>query len=464
MLRVGGLLGGVVAMSLCAGAAFGAGTKSIVPMPYNANPDVGLTVTATPSEARIGEMVEICYSALRAGHVTLWDIGTSGRVARLFPNAYSGRLEATRVDGGGVRQCKGSEGDAFQFRVDGPVGQNDLYMVWTATPESQPRATGFDNSDAMLKVFATMRDKAPDQWASEKTSFNIVGPNGAVAPTMPPAQNYGASFPGRTQAQAGGRVFILAMGSNVTPLTKSNQDAKMFVDSYRRLFSVPDDNIRLISNVRREQFKRGFEWLRSRATVDDFVVIYYSGHGAYIADDDGDEADGKDEAFVTYDVQGKTRLAASDVVRDDEFAEWVGDLRTSNVLSVIDACHSGGLSRGIGDTFIGATPKFFHNADLIERPGTGVSKGLTLGSRTVARHEPKGVMIAAAREDQSALEGEEGSLFTLALLRSLASEQRGTMTDAVRTASDAVQADTKSRQIPVVTGTAKLLDSITFKR
>jgi metacaspase-1 len=63
-------------------------------------------------------------------------------------------------------------------------------------------------------------------------------------------------------------------------------------------------------------------------------VFHFSGHGTQVADRDGDEVDGKDEAFLTSD---------GDLIKDDEIKQYLVDKLhpDSKCLIIIDACHSG---------------------------------------------------------------------------------------------------------------------------
>lgn len=79
----------------------------------------------------------------------------------------------------------------------------------------------------------------------------------------------------------------------------------------------------------------------------DRVFLYYSGHGSYLPDDDGDEkksekGDGWDETIVPYDV-GKKGLG---MIRDDQFAKWIAELAGRRIVMIFDSCHSGTISRG----------------------------------------------------------------------------------------------------------------------
>lgn len=79
----------------------------------------------------------------------------------------------------------------------------------------------------------------------------------------------------------------------------------------------------------------------SQCGPDDCFVFYYAGHGANLPDQDGDEDDGRDEAFCLVDQHGQTSPQCW--LRDDDFAELVTSSvhSNTNVLIVADCCHSG---------------------------------------------------------------------------------------------------------------------------
>jgi len=91
--------------------------------------------------------------------------------------------------------------------------------------------------------------------------------------------------------------------------------------------------------------REGLGWLRRGASVDDLVVIHFSGHGYQGADDGADEIDGVDEFFILHD----TRAAAKDdtALRDDEFGRFLDRIASNHVLVFFDSCYSGGLSRSL---------------------------------------------------------------------------------------------------------------------
>lgn len=86
---------------------------------------------------------------------------------------------------------------------------------------------------------------------------------------------------------------------------------------------------------------KGFKTVVGGAKKGDVVVITFSGHGTYVPDLNGDEADGLDEALCPYDLQ--TRGAA---FLDDEIHE-IFAARAPGVRLVLlsDSCHSGTVTR-----------------------------------------------------------------------------------------------------------------------
>jgi hypothetical protein len=69
----------------------------------------------------------------------------------------------------------------------------------------------------------------------------------------------------------------------------------------------------------------------------EYVWIHYSGHGSYVRDTSGDEADGKDECLVPLDFQ------TAGMITDDTITSLLGRFarKTTKVVCVMDSCHSG---------------------------------------------------------------------------------------------------------------------------
>ncbi|MGD8399116.1 MAG: caspase family protein [Anaerolineae bacterium] len=79
----------------------------------------------------------------------------------------------------------------------------------------------------------------------------------------------------------------------------------------------------------------------------DVVFIYYSGHGSYVPDEDGDEEDRYDETLVPCNSGPEHE---NDII-DDEISDLLERLaaRTQNINLIIDSCHSGTVTRAMMD-------------------------------------------------------------------------------------------------------------------
>jgi len=94
------------------------------------------------------------------------------------------------------------------------------------------------------------------------------------------------------------------------------------------------------------------------------AVLFYTGHGSQVRDQDGDEPDGRDETWVT--VQSSIEEGAFDV-RDDDLAAFRLAIAATGAEFVMinEACHSETLHRGPGSRSM-----------LRPRPGPGPSEPL----------------------------------------------------------------------------------------
>ena len=78
------------------------------------------------------------------------------------------------------------------------------------------------------------------------------------------------------------------------------------------------------------------------------LLFAWSSHGTQMTDTSGDEPDGKDEAFVPYDIAEKAGdWDPARIITDDEFHDLFSQLPANLLLEVyLDTCHSGSGLRG----------------------------------------------------------------------------------------------------------------------
>jgi metacaspase-1 len=109
----------------------------------------------------------------------------------------------------------------------------------------------------------------------------------------------------------------------------------------------------------KEGFTASFRKLRSQVHPGDFVYIHFSTHGQQLEDLNGDETDHMDEAIALYDARTRSSddYKGQNHLTDDEFGTMIEQLRKDlgkkgDILVMVDACHSGSISRGADSSII----------------------------------------------------------------------------------------------------------------
>jgi hypothetical protein len=237
------------------------------------------------------------------------------------------------------------------------------------------------------------------------------------------------------------------------PLLAANKALLIGATKYQSSeYDLPGINLDLIE-MRRVARKLGFEeknistltgkdvtlknlkqkfsgFLSEGVSPSDSVLVYYSGHGVQVPDKNGDEEDGADEAIALYDLKASFdsdgALNWSGVLADDDFSELLKDVVSENIIVIVDACHSGTVTRSYTRS-IGAETRAYGDQQFAVK-SLGVPRGVSKSGRVsgFASGGARGVITLSASQDhQRALASKKGSLFTLALAESL-DQQRGT--------------------------------------
>ena len=153
--------------------------------------------------------------------------------------------------------------------------------------------------------------------------------------------------PSSEMEESMGEVWALLVGINryahVESLRFAEADATAFHRLLRDRCKVPEDHIRLL--IGREAtlaaLRAGLEWLSQVAEAGDTVLFYFSGHGSFVQDKNGDEEDGFDECLVPFDA-ALNRLSETTLL-DDELVGWANGLGTKRVVLILDVAHGGGF-------------------------------------------------------------------------------------------------------------------------
>jgi len=95
-------------------------------------------------------------------------------------------------------------------------------------------------------------------------------------------------------------------------------------------------------------------WMDPLEDENTVVVIFFSGHGMYAPDEDGDEADSYDEFIVPHEIDWdpvEMRWLHAMAVSDDELKSWLNVLESRHIAILVDSCFSGGMI----ETSVGGT-------------------------------------------------------------------------------------------------------------
>ena len=92
----------------------------------------------------------------------------------------------------------------------------------------------------------------------------------------------------------------------------------------------------------KKAIQAGIKALVRDSKKGDVAVLHYSGHGSNVPDDNGDEADGRDEILCPTDLNW------DDPLRDDWLRSTFDGLKTGvSFTAIMDCCHSGTNTRAI---------------------------------------------------------------------------------------------------------------------
>ncbi len=206
-------------------------------------------------------------------------------------------------------------------------------------------------------------------------------------------------------------------------------------------------------------------WLRNGVTPEDRVVFYFSGHGSNIPDLDGDESDRADEVLVTHDMRRTTvngRSTLTGVVTDDQISALLAKVPSRNVLVLVDACHSGTVTRSftMANRSLAREPVFVKSFIYPGMPEgrSGFTRDLSRGLETGQNF----VSLTAAGDGEKAIGTMSGGIFTTAVAQSIAASaaahQAITPTELRDRARDYIKAKVDASEVhhPQLNGNPRL--------
>ena len=376
----------------------------------------------------LGETLEIHVKSKKSGYLTVFDLRPDGKVNIIFPNRFHQKnyVEA------GVEYRFPSPKDNFIFRIAPPLGKDDLLAVITEEKRklleedysrfSEPFPTLKNSKGKVLKQVKKGVNAIPSSnwWAADYCSF-CVGESCEIEQETGPGDNQysenqqePAETGNQTTQETAGvpekrRALIIGISDymneslnyankeyNFSDLNFPINDATEVKETLSKSFG----RIKLITNSQAsyENIKRAVTGWLNKTDSEGLALFYFSGHGAFQTDSDGDESDRKDEVLVPYDYPVAKRF-----IVDDEIKEWLTNLKAKNVVFIADSCHSGTAHKAVRTFY---SPSGKKTIDPLE---DSIGKDLTeksLAKSGVGSKESGKTIVAleASKPDQDAKE------------------------------------------------------------
>ncbi|MEG0964527.1 MAG: caspase family protein [Pseudomonas sp.] len=244
---------------------------------------------------------------------------------------------------------------------------------------------------------------------------------------LPPQLPAPSPYVDHTARPVSGRRLALCVGINEYPdpqhrLGGCVADAQMWARALSRLGFAT--TLLLDGQATRSALDRSLRELIGGSRPGDVIVFQYAGHGTYVADLNGDEADNRDEALCPVDFADGALFIDDDIA--EVFAQLPGGV---NLTCFMDCCHSGTNTRfAVGGTdgrplnASNARRRFVPPTDAINRAHVSFRNALGGASRSAGSGGPalmRCIKFAACQDHEVAWESDGHGEFTLRATRIL---------------------------------------------
>jgi len=202
----------------------------------------------------------------------------------------------------------------------------------------------------------------------------------------------------------------------ITNLKGAVNDVNIMKERLINQFGFADKDILILtdSQATRHAILKAFSnWLVNGTKEGDTVFFHFSGHGAQIPDENGDENDGLDEVLCTHEMLPKGTLdqMKAGMIIDDELGVLFRQLKGRSVTAFLDSCHSGTATRSVRGEAVGTlepTPAYREKYIPVEiEGGAQKTRGRDLSLHKIPTQTdipPGQVFIFSSMENQWSFE------------------------------------------------------------
>lgn len=218
-------------------------------------------------------------------------------------------------------------------------------------------------------------------------------------------------FMGVTTAYAEHRALLVGIDEYqyISRLIGSKQDVENMKQFIQSQWCYQPWQIRTLTDAQatRHNILKAFdEWLIGGSQPGDKVLFYYSGHGTFVKDDGyyQDEQDGRDEALCPVDAYQTKGGKKMNLIIDDEINWRLQRLRDRQVTIIVDACHSGTITKSAFRYHNTIKVPVFRGEPLFqERPSRHLTKNAFASQETFIENQANIVVYSAVNAEQEAL-------------------------------------------------------------
>ena len=267
---------------------------------------------------------------------------------------------------GGKSSCQGDSGGPLVVRDGGEWVQAGV-VSWGSVCAKPGFYGVYTNAGAFAQwlrnttglALAELESPPVPDPPSEETPPEESQPEDAAPPEAGPEQP--PSAPGAAEPEAlppGDRALVIGIDryadEGFTDLRGAVNDARNIEWLLGEHLGFEPGQIRVLTDeagTRAGILASIRDWLVEGSRPGGRALLYFAGHGYYQVDEDGDEADGFDEAIVPHDARLESKnerpMRVANLILDDEIRALLGGLDDREIHVIVDSCHAGTMTRSL---------------------------------------------------------------------------------------------------------------------